>query len=110
MKTRYELIDYDYINKLSEEEKDWLNRFTEEFVGANFNHSGEILHDSKELKRDCYGKNNARNRDILTKMKASGKIEYIEELYELVYNKEELGDEILDIVEDLKDSNNKSSE
>lgn len=74
LKTRYELIDYDYINKLSEEDKKWLNKFTEEYVNASLNAENltENFHNTKELKKDCYRRNNARNRDILTRAKASG--------------------------------------
>ena len=74
LKTRYELIDYDYVDKLSEEEKAWLNKFTEEYVNASLNTEDldKNLHNTEELKKDCYRRNNARNRDILTKAKASG--------------------------------------
>lgn len=37
------------------------------------------LHNTKELKKDCYDRNNARNRCILTQQRAQGKIEYTEE-------------------------------
>lgn len=35
-KERRDYIDYDYINKLSEEDKEWLSRFTDEEYGASF--------------------------------------------------------------------------
>mgnify|MGYP003345048021 CR=1 FL=1 len=74
LKSRYELIDYDYVHKLSEEEKKWLNKFTEEYVNASLNTEdlNSNLHNTTDLKRDCYRRNNARNRDILTRAKASG--------------------------------------
>jgi len=74
LKTRYELIDYDYINKLSQSEKEWLNKFTEEYVNASLNTENleQNLHNTDQLKKDCYRRNNARNRDILTRAKASG--------------------------------------
>lgn len=72
LKIRYELFDQDYIHKLTDEEKEWLNRFNEEFNNANFNHKGEALHDTAELKKSCYDRNNARNRDVLAKARASG--------------------------------------
>ena len=74
LRTRYELIDYDYVTKLSEEDKDWLNKFTEEYVNANLNREdlSKNFHNTKELKQDCDRRNNARNRDLLTKSKASG--------------------------------------
>lgn len=73
LKSRYELIDYDYLDELSEEDKRWLNKFTEEYVNASLN-SKELdknLHNTEDLKKDCYRRNNARNRDILTRAKAS---------------------------------------
>lgn len=82
LKTRSDLIDYDYIDKLSDKEKEWLNSFTEEYTCANFNHKGKKLHKTKALKKDCYNRNNQRNRCILTKSKASGKLESIEEIDE----------------------------
>lgn len=36
LKTRVELVDYDYIDKLSDKEKEWLNTFTNEYVHAEF--------------------------------------------------------------------------
>lgn len=74
LKTRYDALDYDYVEKLSEDEKDWLNRFSEEYINANFNHPGKVLHKTKKLKKDCYDKNNSRNRDIFTKSKAAGQL------------------------------------
>ncbi len=75
LKTRFELIDYDYVDELSEEEKEWLNKFTEEYVNANLDSKNlkKNLHKSKKLKKDCYDRNNSRNRDILTRAKAQGK-------------------------------------
>lgn len=74
LKTRYELIDYDYIDKLSETDKEWLNKFTEEYVNANLDRHdlSKNFHNNIELKKDCDRRNNARNRDILTRAKASG--------------------------------------
>jgi hypothetical protein len=68
------LIDYDYIDKLSDADKRWLNQFTEEYVNANLNRTdlSKNFHNSIELKKDCDRRNNARNRDILTRAKASG--------------------------------------
>jgi predicted PolB exonuclease-like 3'-5' exonuclease len=72
LKTRYDLVDYDYLDSLSDKEKEWLNRFTEEYVHANMNHKGKVLHRTKKMKKDCYDRNNSRNRCILTKSKAMG--------------------------------------
>lgn len=80
LKSRAELIDFDYVDKLTDKEKEFLNTFSEEFNNANFSHGKKILHKSRALKKDCYGMNNRRNRDILTRAKAMGNIEYIEDI------------------------------
>lgn len=64
IKNRQELIDFDYLDKLNDKEKAWLNNFVEEEINANFNHTGKILNKTDEEKRTCYNRNNARNRDI----------------------------------------------
>lgn len=93
LRTRYEEIEQNqYINgvkndngeivirELTHSEKDWLNRFNEEFVNANFNHKGKKIDATKASKKRSYDKNNARNRCIYTKAKASGTLNYIEDL------------------------------
>jgi len=91
LKTRYEELDYDYLDKLTDEEKDWLARFTEEYTHANFNHPGKKIHKTKQQRREIYSRNNARNRDILTRAKACGKQVHFEDTRqdELVFNGEE---------------------
>lgn len=85
LKTRYELIaDYDYLNKLSEKEKAWLNKFTKEYVNADLDNKrkSKNLHKTDRLRKDCYDRNNARNRCVLTRAKASGKAYQIQETLE----------------------------
>lgn len=82
LRSRFEQIDYDYVDKLSDKEKEWLNTFTEEYTNANFNHGKKILHKTKALKKSCYDRNNSRNRDVLTRAKAAGENVYLEELKE----------------------------
>lgn len=55
-------IDYDYIGKLTDKEKEFLNSFTEETYLANFNHDGKKIHKTKAKQRDIYRNNNASNR------------------------------------------------
>ena len=77
LKTRYELIDYDYLDKLNPEELAWLNKFTSEYTNADFRHS-KPLHRTKKKRRECYAANNARNRCIFTRNKACGQLEYLD--------------------------------
>lgn len=83
LKTRYELIsDYDYLDQLTEQEKAWLNKFTKEYVNADLDtkRKSKNLHRSDRLRKDCYDRNNARNRCVWTKCKASGKFVSIDEV------------------------------
>ena len=77
---RQDCFDQDYINKLSPDEKDWLNRFNEEYINANFKHKGRRLHRTKKLKRDCENRNNMRNRDIYGLAKRDGRLTYMTEV------------------------------
>ena len=101
LKTRQELIDYDYLDKLNDDEKAWLNKFTLEYTNASFEKEDpkrkgkrrklKNLHKTKKLRKKAYDANNARNRDILTRSKAQGTAHYLddvvkteEELHELL--------------------------
>lgn len=77
-------MDYDYLHKLSEEELAWLNKFTEEYVHANLDTTKprSNLHRTKKLRKECYDRNNARNRDVLVKQKAQNKSLYLEDIKE----------------------------
>lgn len=82
LKIRFEELDYDYVNKLTDKDKAWLNTFTEEYINANLNHKGKKLHKTKKDKKICYDKNNSRNRDILSRAKVMQALSYTEELKE----------------------------
>lgn len=62
-----------------------MNKFTEEYTNASFNtkQPRKNLHKSKNARRDCYNRNNARNRDVLTKQKASNKNTYLEDIVDI---------------------------
>jgi hypothetical protein len=76
-RTRKELLDADYLKKLSPEELEWYAQFTDEWAGASVSKtkSGKIkagyLHNTKELAKDCYDRNNRRNNDVLGVTKAN---------------------------------------
>lgn len=65
LKIRYdELSDFDYIHKLNDSEKKWLNDFLEAEVNAN--KKSPLYQNSKRIN----AKNNARNRDVYSRAKA----------------------------------------
>ncbi len=86
LKSRTDLLSIDYFDKLDDNAKEWLNNFTEEDVHANFNHSGKKIYKKKKDKKASYDRNNARNRDVLTRVKVSGSYEPITEV---TYNPED---------------------
>lgn len=68
-------MDQDYINDLSDDEKQWLSNFMEEYMSGNFQHKGKKLHRTKKEKKTCYDRNNSRNRDVYTLNRTRGWIE-----------------------------------
>lgn len=80
-KPRWEFIDHDYIDKLSPKEKEWLSNFNEEYLSGNFQHKGKKLHKTKEEKRACYTRNNARNRDVYAISKATQRLDSLDSDY-----------------------------
>lgn len=65
-KLRQEYLDYDYLEQLSEEELEFLNDFTSEWLNASVpsqkNARKARFHKTKKLVKDCTDRNNARNR------------------------------------------------
>lgn len=110
LKTRSDVLDYDYLDKLSQKELEWLNQFTEEYTNARFDKKKKTImkeklnpepvkievienggpnHDittviktKNTYKKQSYDKNNARNRCILTQQKAANRLVYLEKLKE----------------------------
>lgn len=99
LKSRTKLYDQDYLHKLNDKELAWLNRFNAEYINAGRElQENKPLHRTKALKKDCYDRNNARNRDILTQQEAMGRIRNLDE--ELKVNLNPIKD--LEIIIDLK--------
>lgn len=67
------MVDYDYLNKLSDEEKEWLAQFTDEWVGGDLS-SEAPLHATPEQRKAAYRKNNSQKRDWYSKMDAQGRL------------------------------------
>jgi hypothetical protein len=72
---RREYLDCDYIDKLTDEEKDFLNRFLEETYITNFDHKGKKFYKKKAEKKKLYHDNNSRNRCLLSYAKSKGIID-----------------------------------
>lgn len=66
------MVDQDYFDKLSPEEKEFMGRFNQEYYRNRFESSEKDLHNSPELKKKCYSAENARNRDLYS-VKSVGK-------------------------------------
>lgn len=77
LRSRIDSIDYDYISKLNPKEKEFLNKFTEEYINASFKKGKRSLNKNK---KEIYNKNNARNRCVYTKLKAYDNLTYIEDI------------------------------
>lgn len=71
LRIRHELMDQDYISKLSENEKRWLSDFMREWSSADFTHKGKKFHRSKKSRKAIYDANNARNRDAFAVTKSN---------------------------------------
>jgi hypothetical protein len=107
-KVKQEFHDIDYSHKLSAKEKDWLSRFMEEDLGARLNHSGTKLNKKKAQKKGCFDRNNARNRDLYSLARASGKLSgddparAIESLQEEYYDAQDIEDRLIDAIDKKK--------
>lgn len=78
-KFRRQNIDFDYLDKLNHNQKEWLSNFMEEYQSGNFKHKGKRLFKGKKRALECYGRNNSRNRDIFNHLKAQFKLLRAEE-------------------------------
>lgn len=135
LKTRVEQIEdvHSYADKLNEEEKDYLNRFMEEYVNADFQHEGKRVHPKRlkkskyktkrgkkttdKFKKESEDRNNARNRCLLTTARAFGGLDYLQDLDALdeyeqniytdfedtVLNKIEMGEDLESVIQAVKD-------
>ena len=99
-KIKQEQWDLDYIDKLDEKERAFMSKFMEEFVGARLNGKGKKLHRTKKLTKDCFDRNNARNRDIYAIARATGTLyEYDPYLDEEMFDNE---DQLIDSIDAKK--------
>lgn len=94
LKSRIDLIDFDYTKQLmvyakdpkhpkhkeSKEALEFLNQYVAENVNAYFKKGQKRLNSKKQYEKDAYDRNNARNRCIYTKSKSYGNLDFIEDL------------------------------
>lgn len=106
LRSRFEDIQdvASYFDQLSDKEKDWMNKFMEEYNNASFKKDNKknLMKTDKE-KRESYGRNNARNRDVYNRLKMNNDMIYIEDLNykEAKSNEvEETNGDITDVPED----------
>jgi hypothetical protein len=59
-----EMIDFDYLDKLSDEELDWLDKFSREYYNDAFTHADPLHEKGSEERRKRHRTNNERRRDI----------------------------------------------
>lgn len=64
-----------YAHKLNPADKAWLAKFVEEEIIASFK-GKKHLNKTKKERLTIYNRNNARNRDVFTKSKITGKLVY----------------------------------
>lgn len=88
-----DFVDFDYIAKLSPEEKDWLNKFSDEYYQASFKKGEQPLHKTPEERRAVYATDNARRRDLYANFQRADKTSEVkdeaQEAYEGVHDKDD---------------------
>jgi hypothetical protein len=68
-------VDQDYIQTLSNTAKDWLNQFNSEYYGGGPKKGcPKALHNTDELRKDCYNRTNRANNDVYGIHSCSGKM------------------------------------
>lgn len=95
---KQEYHDIDYVNQLNDKEKEWLSRFMEEDLGARLNHDGPKVYKKKTSKTEVYRRNNQRNRDLYSLIRATGK-----------FHGKELTEEMSDYLQDEVNTNPEDS-
>lgn len=84
-RVRRDLLDADYLDKLTPEELRWYAQFMDEWAGANIKKSKRTkkpvrghLHDTNELAKSCFDANNKRNNDVYSISKATGRLDFFD--------------------------------
>ena len=92
LKSRLELLDFDYLDKLSEKDLEFLNKFASEEIHASFSDNNkENLNKTAAEKQEIYRRNNSRNADVLTRKKTRKQLLYVsdKDMERIDYNPED---------------------
>lgn len=81
LKSRQDEIEVDYLHKLNDKEKEWLNKFNEEYVNATLDREdfNNNIHNTLELKQDCDHRNYKRRDDLYVRQKAREHLAYLDD-------------------------------
>jgi len=108
-KIKQEYFEIDYANKLSDKDKAWLAQFQDEFLGANLNENKNKkynrksnLHKSKKHRKSVFDANNARNRDIFSRSRAMGVLDFDITTPEEAYSPEDHIIERIDLLKEIE--------
>lgn len=71
-KNKQWMVDQDYFEKLSPEEKEFIGRFNQEYYRNRFESSEKDLHKNK---KECYTNENVRNRDLYSIKNTGGMVD-----------------------------------
>lgn len=99
-----------YADQLNKKEKEFLNKFMGEWVGADLDYKDlkKNLHNTQELKKLCTDRNNSRNRDIYFRARMRGELISLTDLeIDRIRQEESLPSEELD---DLNNNQEKSTD
>lgn len=105
-RTRQEYLDYDYVNKLTIEEKEMLSKFTDEYYGATLAHKDDWsgrrkdFHRLKKDRKACRDRNNARLRDVLIMSRSTNNLDDLEvKIIELTQDKSNHEDRVIELLD-----------
>lgn len=69
-----------YLANQAKEALDFMSKFNDEYYGGKVKAGDETaLHNTEELRKDCYNRNNASNRDAYSIRECSGRISSVYE-------------------------------
>lgn len=112
LKTRQELIDYDYLDKLSPDEKEWLNKFTAEYTCADMDRKHfdkNVECTTKEAKQKSDLRNRLRKEDLYLNLKVINMIDNWEDYKGQVLKEEDIVEQ-LDMLKEFNDGQRESSD